>query len=435
MLNKLKPKSEFSKNVLTLMTGTTIAQAIPIAISPILTRIYTPEDFGLFALYSSILMIISVLATGKYELAITIPKNNIEAKNIVILSIMISIILSISVLLLLFAFSNKFAILLKNEYIENLLFLLPISILSVGFYQSMNYYTNRESKFKRLALSRVIQSLSVASISLFFGYITYLNYGMVLGSVFGQFLATMILVKLVFDDNKNFFKNISLKKVVIVAKKHIKFPKFLIVSNFINTFSQQLPIFLFGIYYSSAVVGYYMLSQRIIKMPSSILANAIADVFRQKASYEFSNNGNCFLLYKQTVKKLFFISIIPFSILFFIAPDLFSLIFGENWRITGEYVQIMIPMFFLQFISNPLSMLTVIANKQEYDIWWQSFFGVGTLIVLFSCHYLQSDIKTTLLYLTLFYSLMYGIMLYLTYSISKNNYLKTHKDEKNAKVF
>jgi O-antigen/teichoic acid export membrane protein len=424
-MQRLKLKSEFTRNVLTLMTGTTIAQAIPIAISPILTRIYSPEDFALFALYGSILMLLSVMATGKYELAITIPKNNIEAKNIVILSILISIFLSIFILILLFAFSDSIANLLKNKNIEDLLFLLPISILSVGFYQSMSYYTNRESKFKRLALSRVIQSLSVSSISLFFGYIIYLNYGLVLGSVFGQFLAAIILVRLVINDNKNFLKNISFRKIFVVAKKNIKFPKFLIVSNFINTFSQQLPIFLFSIYYSSAVVGYYMLSQRIIKVPSSILANAVADVFRQKASYEFSHNGNCVLLYKKTIKKLFFISIIPFSILFFIAPDLFAFVFGEKWRITGEYVQIMIPMFFLQFISNPLSMLTVIANKQEYDIWWQSMFGIGTLIILLGTHYVNGNIKNTLMYLTFFYSLMYVIMLNKTYKLSKNDYNQT----------
>ena len=90
MINKLKPKSEFSRNVLTLMTGTTIAQAIPIAISPILTRIYTPEDFGMFALYMSVASILSVVATGRYELAIMLPKKDEDAVNIVALSIIIS---------------------------------------------------------------------------------------------------------------------------------------------------------------------------------------------------------------------------------------------------------------------------------------------------------------------------------------------------------
>ena len=80
MLNKLKPKSEFSKNVLTLMTGATIAQAIPIAISPILTRIYTPEDFGIFALFIAITTIFGTIANGRYELAIMLPKNIMPLK-------------------------------------------------------------------------------------------------------------------------------------------------------------------------------------------------------------------------------------------------------------------------------------------------------------------------------------------------------------------
>jgi len=93
MLTKLKPKSEFSRNVLTLMTGTTIAQAIPIAISPVLIRIYTSEDFGVFALYMSIASILSVVATGRYEMAIMLPKKDSDAINVVVLSMIISFLL------------------------------------------------------------------------------------------------------------------------------------------------------------------------------------------------------------------------------------------------------------------------------------------------------------------------------------------------------
>lgn len=90
MISKLKPKSEFSRNVLTLMTGTTISQALPIAVAPILTRIYSPEDFGLFAFYFAIVSILAVLATGRYELAIALPKKRDDAYQIVILSSIIS---------------------------------------------------------------------------------------------------------------------------------------------------------------------------------------------------------------------------------------------------------------------------------------------------------------------------------------------------------
>ena len=87
MIRKILPKGEFSRNVLTLMTGTSIAQAIPIAISPILTRIYTPEDFGVFALYMAIATVVSVIATGRYETAIMLPKKDSEAINLFIVSI------------------------------------------------------------------------------------------------------------------------------------------------------------------------------------------------------------------------------------------------------------------------------------------------------------------------------------------------------------
>ena len=92
---KNRAKSEFTKNVLTLMTGTSIAQAIPIAITPILTRIYSPNEFGLFALYMSIVSVVVIMATGRYELAIVLPKNNEDAANIVALSLVITLFISL----------------------------------------------------------------------------------------------------------------------------------------------------------------------------------------------------------------------------------------------------------------------------------------------------------------------------------------------------
>ena len=113
MLNKLKPKSEFSKNVLTLMTGTTIAQAIPIAISPILTRIYTPEDFGVLALFVAITTIFGTIANGRYELAIMLPKKDEDAINIFALGFIITCFISLILLILVLIFMRNWLILLS----------------------------------------------------------------------------------------------------------------------------------------------------------------------------------------------------------------------------------------------------------------------------------------------------------------------------------
>ena len=127
MLNKLKPKSEFSKNVLTLMTGTTIAQAIPIAISPILTRIYTPEDFGVLALFVAITTIFGTIANARYELAIMLPKKDEDAINIFALGFIITCFISLILLILVLVFNDYFTKLLGNDEISFWLYFVPIA--------------------------------------------------------------------------------------------------------------------------------------------------------------------------------------------------------------------------------------------------------------------------------------------------------------------
>jgi len=128
MINRLKPKSEFSRNVLTLMTGTTIAQAIPIAISPILTRIYTPEDFGVVGLFGAISGIFGAIATGKYELAIMLPRKDEDAINIFALGFIITATLTFVSLLIVSFLADSLAILLNNKEIEFWLYFIPISV-------------------------------------------------------------------------------------------------------------------------------------------------------------------------------------------------------------------------------------------------------------------------------------------------------------------
>ncbi|MDD3506007.1 MAG: oligosaccharide flippase family protein, partial [Sulfurimonas sp.] len=184
-MKRLKPKSEFSKNVLTLMTGTTIAQAIPIAISPILTRIYTPEDFGVFALYVAIASILSVIATGRYEMAIMLPKKDEDAVNIVALSIIISFFVSFISLVIVFIFNAKITNILGNPEISNWLYFIPITVLLTGVYQSFNYWSNRKKQYKRLAISRVVQSGSTATTNLGMGFGQMGSSGLILGQVLG----------------------------------------------------------------------------------------------------------------------------------------------------------------------------------------------------------------------------------------------------------
>ena len=169
MIQRFKPKSEFSRNVLTLMTGTTIAQAIPIAISPILTRIYTPEDFGVLALYISLVSIFSVIATLRYELAIMQPRQNDDAAALVVLSVVITSGISLFLLVGILVFNEKIQALFGNDEIGAWLFLCPVSVFLTGLYQALNYWNTRKKQYKKIASSKISQGVSASATQVGFG--------------------------------------------------------------------------------------------------------------------------------------------------------------------------------------------------------------------------------------------------------------------------
>ena len=170
-MRRLLPQSAYARNVLTLMTGTSLAQAIPIAISPILTRLYSPEEFGCFALYMAVALIASVLVTGRYELAILLPRQDRDALHIAALAIMaLSIAISAVLLLVVLFFAQPIAVLLGDAALAPWLYWVPASTLLLGLYQSLNYWSNRKAQYKRLAISRTVQSGSAALAQLGIGY-------------------------------------------------------------------------------------------------------------------------------------------------------------------------------------------------------------------------------------------------------------------------
>lgn len=410
MISKFKPKTEFSKNVLTLMTGTTIAQAIPIAISPILTRIYTPEEFGIFALYIAIASILAVIATGRYEMAIILPKKDVDSINIVILSIMISFIVSFICFLIVFIFNSQITELLRNPEISNWLYFIPLTVLLTGVYQSFNYWLNRKKEYKRLAVSRVAQSSSTAGLNLGMGFAGLGSSGLVIGQVLGQSFATIILGKIFYENEKQKFLYIKRLKLLAMLKRYIKFPKYDILSSALNVSSHKLTHVMINVLYGSAIGGYFYLMQRIVSLPLTFISSAIADVFRQSATDAFHKKMNCKQIYLATFKKLFILSLLPALVLYFYSIELFVFIFGEQWKIAGEYAEIFAPVLMIQFISSPLSIVFYIVEKQHINLLLQFFLLIFILFSLF----ISNNATDAVIYLSITMGLYYLIQLILS---------------------
>lgn len=416
VLNKFKPKTDFSRNVLTLMTGTTIAQALPIAISPILTRMYNPEDFGVWALYISIITILASAITGKYELAILIPKSRQKARDIVALSLFLSFICSLIIFFIIISFIDDLLLLLNTPDIKIWLYFVPFNIFFIASATTLYYYNNRIEKYKILSNNQIIQSSSQGFFNLSIGYFNKVSGGL----VFGTFFANLIAFIYLFFKTKTSFRTYVLKKdnIIKVSKEYNKFPKYNLSSNFLENISSQIPIFLLGAFFNSTIVGFYSLSQRVISIPIGIFGRSVGDVFRQEAIKQLNEKGNCRRIFLLTFKKLLLISLLPFLLFYFIAPELFNIVFGSNWIIAGEYAKILTPLFFLQFISSPLSNMFMIAQKQEYDLILQVYLLAVVCFSFYSGYYIFNSIEISLYIFTFFYSIKYIFELFLSYKFT-----------------
>lgn len=363
MLQRSKLKSDFSRNVLTLMAGTTVAQAIPFAISPILTRIYTPEDFGLFALYMAVASIVASIATGRYEMAVILPKKDKDAVNIVILSILISFIVSAISLIVVFIFNSNITSLLGSPDISNWLYFIPVTVLLTGIYQSFNYWSNRKKKYKRLSINKVVQSGGSSTANLGMGFSGVGGGGLILGQTFGQLISTICLAGLVWKEDKEKIDYFDKARVVKLAFKYIKFPKYNLPNALVDGVRYSGINILIANFFSVAILGQFSLAWKIIQMPIGIIGSSLSQVFYQQIS--IANRSDIHKILYGYLIKASLISAPIFFLIYFFSVDVFRFVFGESWELAGQAASVMTPWLFLNFLSLPIANFFIVLNRQE----------------------------------------------------------------------
>ena len=336
LVTLLLPKNQFAKNVLTLMTGTGLAQAIPIALSPILTRLYTPEDFGAFGLYISACAILVVFVTGKYEVAIVVAKRDNEALNLVAVTIVCSFLISALFLGVIFIFGDKLVSLIRHPEILIWLYFVPLTTWTLGCYHALNYWSNRSSRYKSMAASRVIQSSTSGVSQLVAGLVELGSLGLIWGQLAGQFIATLFLAKSLPPNDRRLFRRVSLRRMACVTRKHMDYPRYMMTGQAVSVSAVELPMLLLTIFFGVGIAGFYSLAQRVMAAPLSLVSNAIGDVYRQKAAEQYARHGECKEFFLATFKQLLIFALLPLLPVLLFGPTLFAFFFGEAWRAAAK---------------------------------------------------------------------------------------------------
>jgi len=397
------------------MTGTGLAQVIPIAISPLLTRLYSPEDFGIFAFYSSVCTILAALATGKYEIAIVVPKGDGEAINLAAVSVALSVSTSLILLAAILALGERVGFIINHPRITDWLHYAPLTVCCMGTYYSLNYWINRKAGYKDMALSRVAQSSTAGLMQLALAVGSHGLMGLIVGQLGGQIASTLILAKSVYTKSRRILLRISGKRMLAVAKKYLKYPRYMLPGQLLSLCATELPLILITLLYGSIAGGFYSLALRITAIPLSMVANAVGDVYRQKAALEYARDKSCRRIFIMSAKRLGFLGLVTMAPIMIFGPLLFSLVFGERWRPSGEIATLLSLLVLAQTVSSPLSCTVLFPGWLRFEFLWQMMRFAFVLIIFWATQQTHSGYLAAISSYVLIASIFYLVHTYWQY--------------------
>ena len=361
------PTERLTRGIALIAGGNALAQVLTIAASPILTRLYTPAEFGTLAVYMSLTTILGVTLSGRYQVAIALPETDREALEIVKLSLAIVLFsMTVSALVVLFL-RRQIADALNAPALGDYLLLLPLSVLVIGSFTVFRLWSVRSRQFSlvgRVRIRQVFASLIVQILGAPLGAL-----GLLLGQLANQGVGMRALGRGPLSRAE--FREANLASLRTVLVRYRRFPLLTMWSALLNRVSLQLPTLFFSVLFGPAAVGFYALANRILKSPSGVFVGAINDVFLTTAPVAL-REGWLRGLVLATHERMSNLAMPPLALASVAAPQLFGLVFGEEWSVAGEYGRWLVILVYFSLVASPLSGMFSVLEKQGHDLFFQS---------------------------------------------------------------
>lgn len=353
--------------VLKLAGSTAFSQILGVIAMPFITRIYGPDSFGVAALFSSLIGILTVVVCLRYDLAILLPRETDLAVNVLVASVLGAALTSLLIFLFVTYGGESITNFMKAYELKSHLWMVAPMVFFSGVFQALNQWILRSAQYGLMAIARITQSLITIIVQIIVGYFFIttadgLIWGMVLGAVAGSCL---LCIQILSSDSRLFIKSYKSTSFLKVIRIYKKFPLLDLWGSLLGSISTQLPLLLFGIYFSQSVVGQFALANRLIYLPMSLIGGAIGQVFFQRSADKNISENELADLTLITFKKLVTLALVPSLMFAIIGEKLFVLIFGLNWAEAGRFAAILSPWMFFWFVASPLTTIFTVKLKQE----------------------------------------------------------------------
>lgn len=349
------------------------AQALTVAASPLLTRLYAPEDFGAFGIFMAMVTLLTVAASLRYEVALPMAEEPATVANLLALSFVIVGSMTVLVAALVLVFGRPLAAALGAPVLAPYLWLLPLALGAGGCYQVLNFLAVREKDYRRIGRTRLTRAVAMVAVQLGLGVTGSGPLGLLLGGLASQTTGILSLTRSLRAEWRETVARISLPEMRAVASRYRSFPIFSCTAGLLGAATTQAPVLLITMFYGLELGGLFALAQRVIAAPLRLLAGAVAQVFLGNiAELRRDKRPIPFRAFIKVAAGLAVVGTLILGPLAVAGPAVFALVFGAEWRPSGLFVQLLAVGFLARFIVTPLAHSLVVLERQDLQLAWDA---------------------------------------------------------------
>lgn len=363
-------RNDFFKNLTTLVTGNAIAQLIGFLAIPVLSRLYTPEEFGQVALFVSIVNVIAIAANARYDMAIVLPKSTSKAFHLFVGSMGITTGVTLLLFLIIALFKTSIVSLFDAPVFNQIIWFIPVLVFLLATHKSMHFWFNRQKKYKVIAGNRVILSTAQTAIKLPRFMYGDGNWGLIIGTVIGQLIAVVVYLRRIVRESAWRLKYFSYKTMQKAFSEYANFPKFLMPMAVINSFSVNILIFALSAIASSTIVGFYERAYRVIHMPFSLISTSFGNVFYE----QMTRTQNPKRLYLTSYFANLALAAIVLTPVMLWGEAIFAFVLGKDWVEAGAIAMIIAPLTIFNYATACVSNVFSVYKKNQLSLIWQIFY-------------------------------------------------------------
>ena len=402
------------QHVATVLSGALGAQALPLMAAPLITRLCTPAEMGVFSVWLGTVAVVAIAATLRLEAALILD-HNIHRQRIgfgVIANAAAIISVGAGV-------SAALAHLLGIQTAARIPWVgiaaLAPAIWLTAYMQTTLAFATSTGAFGKAATAKIWGAGSIAATQLGLLAMGAGSAALVMGQLIGLAAGLMAATWLLAPPRPR-IGVLSQPEARRYLYRHAAFWRFSLPSNLLNALVGQLPLFVIGARHGALAAGLFALTQRVLSAPVALLAASVLEVFKRQSVMDFRAHGNCREAYLYTLKALILLGVGPSVLLLLYSPALFAWVFGEHWRRAGELAQILAPLYFLNFIASPLSYVFFVTGRQKIDLVWQ----VALFVMTASAFLAPGTLEQSVQRYTIGYSALYLVYLRMSYRCSGN---------------